>query len=784
MTHFFVVPHTHWDREWYRPFEHFRLELARVVDGVIEVLEGDPDFPAFTLDGQAVVLEDYLEVRPENEGRLRALLSAGRLQVGPSYILPDEFLVGAEPLVRNLLMGRTVCERFGAKPSPVGYLPDSFGHPAQLPQLLAGFGIRSFIFSRGLGDQIDDVGVIFRWRSPDDSEVLAFQQLPHYANFADLSGVEDAERRVRDVVERFGKALERAGVDDVLLCNGSDHRPVNPELPRWCAELEQRIPGSEFTIAKYDDYVRAVGPVEVPAWTGELLGSRLQNVLRGVNSARLYIKRANERAEQRLLAVETLAALCSLRDGTLPGADFKLAWRDLLRCHPHDTICGCSCDEVHRDALVRYESLDRALSVLQSQALQGVAGEDAAMAVFNPLPYRRRGVVEPAGAEPALVELEGFAAQTFEVVPVGPRTDREGNAIESDVFRIEAAEDGTLTLIDKQSARRFEGLHALEDELDRGDLYNFCPVDGDSTWRSQSAAVRVLADGPPVSELELRFEAKRPGGLGDSETRPLAITTVVRLVQGSRRVEFRTTIDNATRDHRLRVVLPVGAASGPVRAEGQFALLERLLDPPRPRTEWVEPPDPEGHTVGAVALGPIALLTKGLPEYEARTSDGQAELCLTLLRCVGIIAKPAGLPTRPQGAGPQLSTPEGQCLGRHECEYALLTEADALTEVGLLRESQDYRCGFLMVRSPMEFDAPLELDGDVIFSCLKGAEDGDGLILRCFNPSGSPANVRFSGEVTVSASRLDETGEQPVPDGALRLKPHGIATLRLRLRPR
>jgi mannosylglycerate hydrolase len=784
MPHFFVVPHTHWDREWYRPFEHFRLELGRVVDGAIEVLEGDPDFSAFTLDGQAVVLEDYLQVRPENEGRLRALLSAGRLEVGPSYILPDEFLVGAEPLVRNLLMGRAVCERFGGKPSPVGYLPDSFGHPAQIPQLLAGFGIRNLIFSRGLGDQIDEVGVIFRWRSPDDSEVLAFQQLPHYGNFADLSGVEDAERRVRDIVERFGTALERAGVDDVLLCNGSDHQPVNPELPRWCAELEQRFSGSEFTIAKYADYVRAVGPVEVPAWTGELLGSRLQNVLRGVNSARLYIKRANERAEQRLLAVETLAALRTLRDGTFPGADFKLAWRDLLRCHPHDTICGCSCDEVHRDALVRYESLDRTLSVLQSRALKGAAAESAAMGVFNPLPFRRRGVVEPAGAEPALVELEGFAARTFEVIPAGTRTDRAGSAIESDVFRIEAAEDGTLTLTEKQCDRRLRGLHALEDELDTGDLYNFCPVDADPRWRSESAAVRVLADGPLVSELELRIEAKRPVGLGDSETRPLTITTVARLVQGSRRIEFRTTIDNATRDHRLRVVFPVGAVAGPVRAEGQFALLERPLEPPPPQTEWVEPPDPEEHTVGAIALGPIALITKGLPEYEARTSDGQAELCLTLLRCVGILAKPAGLPTRPQGAGPQLNTPEGQCLGRQECEYALLTDADALTDIGLLRESQDYRCGFLTVPSPIEFDAPLELDGDVIFSCLKGAEDGDGLILRCFNPSSSPATARISGNVTVSATRLDETGEQPVPDGCLRLKPYGIATLRLRPRPR
>ena len=177
-TRFFVVPHTHWDREWYVPFEDFQLRLASVVDEVIDVLESDPSFPCFTLDGQAIVLEDYLDARPENEGRLRALLESGRLEVGPSYVLPDELLVGAEPLVRNLLMGRAVCRRFGAEPAPVGYMPDSFGHPLQLPQILAGFGIDSFIFSRGLGDQIDEVGVVFRWRSPDGSEVRAFQQLP------------------------------------------------------------------------------------------------------------------------------------------------------------------------------------------------------------------------------------------------------------------------------------------------------------------------------------------------------------------------------------------------------------------------------------------------------------------------------------------------------------------------------------------------------------------------------------------------------------------------------
>jgi alpha-mannosidase len=793
---FFVVPHTHWDREWYWPFEWFQLRLAQVVDEVIDVLEQDPAFPSFTLDGQAIVLEDYLEVRPEREGRLRALLAAGRIEVGPSYELPDEFLVGAEPLVRNLLIGRAVCRRFGLEPSGAGYLPDSFGHPAQIPQLLAGFGIGSMIFSRGLGDELDEVGVVFRWRAPDGSSVLAFQQLPEYGNFAAVWDADDGERRVRSILERFGPALQRAGIDQVLLCNGTDHLPITPIMPRLCGELEQRFPGSSFEISRYAAYVDAVGQVEVPEYRGELLGSRLHNVLRGVNSARLYIKRANEQAEQALLAAETLMSLRTLHDGTpFPIQDFTLAWRQLLRCHPHDTICGCSCDEVHRDALARYDSLERTLQVLRGRALEGAAGElaqDTAVGVVNTLPYGRRGVIDEPGMAPAVVELDGFESRTVELRPAGaPAASLPGRVIESDRFRIEAADDGTLTLTCKNDGRRFDGLHRLEDEFDMGDLYNFCPVAGEPLWRSGGAAVRVLSDGPLVHELELRVEAERPAGLDETsapvhEMATVSVTTVVRLIEGSPRIEARTTIDNAARDHRLRVIFPLGeAAAGPVRAEGQFALVRRPLSPPQPRAEWVEPPDPTQHTCGAVALGSLALIGRGLPEYEARATPDGAELCLTLVRSVGVISKPSNaIATRPMGAGPGVPTPEGQCLGCQEAEYALLPGADELGDVSLLRESQDYRCGWLTLPVSVPFTPPIGLEGEVVFSCLKGAEDGDGLIMRFFNPSGEPASVAVQAPdgVDVIRTRLDETEPEPLPEGALELRPGEIGTVRLRHR--
>jgi alpha-mannosidase len=786
---YFVVPHTHWDREWYRPFEHFRLMLGSVVDEVLDTLERDPAFTTFTLDGQAIVLEDYIAVRPENESRLRALIAAGRIEVGPSYVLPDEFLVGGEPLVRNLLIGRAVCERFGGRPSRAGYLPDSFGHPLQLPQILAGFGIESFLFSRGLGDQVDDLGIAFNWVAPDGSAVLALQLLADYSNFANISGADDAEARVRALLERFGQGLERADAHEVVLCNGTDHRRVQPEMPVVCAELERRFPGSTFAIAQYSDYVSALRTAELPSFTGELLGSRLWNVLRGVNSARLYLKQANERAEQRLLSVETLAALCALRaGGRFPLEDFTFAWQELLKCHPHDSICGCSCDEVHRDMLVRYASLDRTLELLTSNALAEFAGRDGPrrIGLFNPLPFARAGLLRREGAGPMIVDLAGFEARTVELAPVGAVTPREGDRIESDRFGVQTAGDGTLTIDDLKSGRRFEGLHALEDEFDMGDLYNFCPVAGAGVWRCSSASTRILSDGPLCWELEVSYRGELPAGLDDElrprpETVPLSLTTVVRLARGSDRIEFETTVDNEAQDHRLRVVFPVGDAPGPVRAEGQFAVVERPIAPPGPRTEWCEPPDATQHAIGAVALGPIALLTRGLPEYEARSGNGGSELCLTMLRCVGIISQATGaISTRPLGAGPQLATPEGQCLGRHVLEYALRFDADELDSVALLREAQDYRCPFLLVPSGVQFEPALGLEGEVVFSCLTGAQDGDSLIMRVFNPSSKPTTARVLGPVSVERVRLDESGGAAVAGGVVEVGPGEIATLRLR----
>jgi alpha-mannosidase len=706
---YLVVPHTHWDREWYLPFEQFRLRLGAVVDGVLDTLERDDSFTSFTLDGQAIVLEDYLEVRPENEERLRTLLAAGRLEVGPSYVLPDEILVGGESLVRNLLVGRRVCRRFGVEPSKAGYLPDSFGHPAQLPQILAGFGIRTFLFSRGLGDELDDVGVVFRWKA-GTAEVVACQMLPHYDNFARLTWYHDAAERVRSIVDAFGELVRDAGGGEILLANGSDHLPVEPELPEILGELSQTL-GAELRIGRFDEY--APDAEGLPGLRGELVGSRLQNLLRGVNSSRIYLKQANEHAERRLLSIETAAALRTLRrDAPYPAADLRAAWRDLLRNHPHDSICGCSCDEVHRDMLIRYEQLHRTLDYVEREAL-GVGG-----ALVNTLPFGRRRLVD---GEP--YELDGFCGRR-----PGPVETRKPP------FDLDAIAE----------------LLCFEDEPDVGDLYTFCP-------RGKTMSAHLVGTRRENDALVL-----------DHELAGIRIETTVRAAPGLDRVELTSVVENEAEDHRLRVLIRSEPGVDEVRAESQFSVVGRPLRPPPARARWVEPPVPTAHTLGAVALGPLVLLTKGIPEYEA-SADG---LRLTLLRCVGTISRPAGLPTRPLAAGPDISTPEGQCRGRHVFEYALRLDGDELSNAALVRASQDYGTDFLR-GDP--FEPPLELGGDVVFSCLKEAEDADGLVLRVFNPNPEPEAVSLS--LPARRIRLDEEADA---DGGLELAPDEIATFLIR----
>ncbi len=367
-----VVPHTHWDRAWYLPFQAYRLRLVEMVAELLDLLESGT-LPNFVLDGQTVVLEDHLAIRPQDRPRIRALVESGRLRLGPWYSMPDCFLARPESLIRNLQRGIGIAVEHGGA-SRVGYVPDSFGHFAQLPQILAGFGIDSFLFMRGMPAAVRDRdGAIFTWRAPDGSEVLATFLREGYFPLGALGqesfhgrydGLAASPERARERLSHtLARVLPFQKQSIVVLPAGGDHLPARGDLAAVVADLNASQSEIRLTFGSFEDYLAALRTATehepLPVFSGDLLGQADHPLLRNVLSSRVDLKILNHRA-QSLLArvVEPLAAWAGVNG--MPAIDPALlhaAWDALLKNHAHDDICGCSVDDVHLDDVQRFHEV-------------------------------------------------------------------------------------------------------------------------------------------------------------------------------------------------------------------------------------------------------------------------------------------------------------------------------------------------------------------------------------------------------------------------------------------
>ena len=362
MKYFCIISHTHWDREWYASLEIFRLKLVDLMDRCLETLRKYPEF-IFHLDAQTVVLEDYLEFRPSKRDVLRRLISQGRLIVGPWYLQNDFYLTSGEATIRNLIEGTRLAGEFGAC-SKVGYAADQFGNISQLPQILAGFGIDNFIFGRGLGDfekQPDGSwkrlphASEFLWEGADGTEALAIHMKYWYNNAQRFSADrEKAMLLLKSIEESFeGVAL----TPYLLLMNGVDHLEAQDDLLPILEDLRTRI-DSDHRVRQYrmEEYVREVQRylkeknVPLERQKGELRTGGDWEILKGTLSSRIYLKKANVEAQNLLEnRLEPLYAMleASGAKGSYSLETFRWMWKALLKNHPHDSICGCSCDAVH-----------------------------------------------------------------------------------------------------------------------------------------------------------------------------------------------------------------------------------------------------------------------------------------------------------------------------------------------------------------------------------------------------------------------------------------------------
>jgi len=408
---------THWDREWYETFQEFRMWLVELIDELMDLMDRDPDYRCFHLDGQAVVLQDYLAIRPERRERFLSFLKSRRLVAGPWYDLPDEWLISGESYVRNLAMGMRVCRSLGFEPMQFAYTPDQFGHIAALPMIMNGFGLRAGICWRGTQDE--HYPAQFVWIGPDGSRMVTnkLRDCGSYGPFDfAVRGKLKAEGyppdKIAGLFDPYFKAeSERAHVPLVLLLDAIDHQRPDPKMPWLLDELRKRYPDIEFSWETLEDYGRQMLEYEaqLPARTGELREpSRAadrggQYLIVHVISSRYPLKQQNDQCQALMEKwVEPYTAFQTMAGGAPIMSYVDKAWEYLLRNHPHDSIGGCSIDQVHRDMRYRFDQCQQIGDGVLRRAMAFLGQAEAAseawpnVVVHNPLPFARTGIFEVA----------------------------------------------------------------------------------------------------------------------------------------------------------------------------------------------------------------------------------------------------------------------------------------------------------------------------------------------------------------------------------------------------
>ena len=395
------------------------MRLVDVLDEVTDHLERDEQFTCFHMDGQTVPIDDYLEIRPENAHRVRRLIEQGRLILGPWFVQPDLMLVGGEGLIRNLMLGYREAVRHGGQPMKLAYMCDMFGHPGIMPQILNGFGIGAALLGRGTNEHTHPAH--FRWRGPDGSEVCVFKENDteaygswnyHVRRPAGGDTPDEAKlvELARDFIEY--EISRDPNVPHVLVMDGHDHCPVWKPASRALALLGRRLPRYRWVHDSLNDYAAAMQEWReaMPVFTGELRHTARKRgpflfLISNTLSSRLPLKQSND-ALLSLLGrwVEPMSLWANRQGAAIPDTYLPLAWRYLLLNHPHDSICGCSIDQVHRDMLYRFDQcrliaegvLARATRQLSGAVASPPQGPPAGMqvTVFNPQPQGQRRTIE------------------------------------------------------------------------------------------------------------------------------------------------------------------------------------------------------------------------------------------------------------------------------------------------------------------------------------------------------------------------------------------------------
>ncbi|TRZ38475.1 mannosylglycerate hydrolase [Niallia circulans] len=649
-----IIPHMHWDREWYFSTEESRILLVNNMEEIFEVLEGNPDYPCFLLDGQTAILEDYLAVKPQAKDRIKKLVQTGKLLIGPWYTQTDEMIVGGESIVRNLLYGSKDCEAFG-EAMKIGYLPDSFGQSAQLPQILNGFDIKHFIFWRGASERLGTDKTEFYWESDEGSRVLV-QLLP--LGYAIGKYLPEEEEALQTRMKKYFPVLDKGSTNgNVILPNGHDQMPIQQNIFEVMETLKRLYPDREFLLSSYMDSFAALSS-SLPTVRGEMLDGKYMRVHRSIFSSRMDIKAANTRIENKIVDIlEPLAAIAYSLGFEYHHGLIELIWKEVLKNHAHDSIGCCCSDKVHQEIMNRFvlaeEKIDRLIDFYKRKISDAIATDrkEDIVTAFNLLSYERVDtinavvttkqtafiledangseipfeLVEKVRLDPGLVDrqlvhyenyepfwqyhiqfkaaIPAMGYKAFFIVPQENEMEAaitEKDWIETDYYHIKVNANGTLTIFDKEIGLKLENVLLLETSGDDGDEYDFSPVlNEEPNIHKNASASFVIMENSYEAQIYIKVKLPLPKDLQDREDNRNSVISEIKwnitIPFDKPIINVAGAIHNNAKDYRLRTYIPSKIAAAVSVSDNQFGSIKRsVLDPAIQYWEeegWDERPD-------------------------------------------------------------------------------------------------------------------------------------------------------------------------------------------------
>ena len=631
-----VVPHMHWDREWYFTTEESRILLVNNMEEIMEMLETNPDYPYYVLDGQTAILEDYFAVKPESRERVKKLVQAGKLIVGPWYTQTDEMVVGAESIVRNLLYGIKDSEEFG-DPMMIGYLPDSFGQSGQMPQILNGFDIKRAMFWRGTSERHGTNKTEFNWAGEAGSSVVT-QLLP--LGYAIGKYLPTEFEALKKRCSKYMPVLDRGATSEhILLPNGHDQMPVQKDIFEVMAQLKNIYPERDFFLSRFENVFNEIEKNELPTISGEFLDGKYMRVHRSIYSTRMDIKAANARIENKITNIlEPLASVAYSLGFEYHHGLIELIWKEIMKNHAHDSIGACCSDKVHREILSRFwlaeDKVDELISFYKRIITDAMSQERTLdkLVAFNLLAQDREvlvqgeiitkmknfkltdgdnnevkfEVVATEVVDAGLIDRQivhygdydpfvKYTVQFMDEIPsmgfkaymiseleaeIAVATPQEVNKIETDFYEITVNANGSLNILDKATKATYEDVLLLEDGADDGDEYDFSPLADDFIVTSESVQADVkMTQSTNRSYITVSYAMEVPSNLDSRKEKvcdaTLAISYDIELDNNKPFIKVDMKINNTAGDHRLRAYIPTKIASEFSLSDNQFGSISR-----------------------------------------------------------------------------------------------------------------------------------------------------------------------------------------------------------------